>query len=232
MNLENQVKDFYSKIKFPGPYTIDNFDYYNNGYTNKFLSMYERAIQDKENILDIGCGTGFITNYLAYKYPSKKFYGVDFSDSIDYAKEFSKKHKLKNVVYEKKNFFDFNKRKKYDCIISNGVIHHMPMYEDAIIKIKSMLSQEGTLVLGVYNKFGKIAKKIINVKYRSELLRKDQEEAPFETSFSNKEVIGYFSDFDVIEIYPSKKNNFVDLKNILNYRNGGLTIYRFKRSST
>ena len=226
---EQQVREFYSEIKFPGPYDIDDFLFYDHGYTNNFLNVYDQAIQNSTTILDVGCGTGFLTNYFSYKYPNKKFVGIDFSDSINYAMDFAKTHQISNVNYTKINFFDSATDKKYDCIISNGVIHHMPLYENAIHRIKNMLTDQGVLVLGVYNKFGKLVKKFMNVTYRSELLRRDQEEAPFEMSFSNSEFIDHFPEFDTVEIYPSWNNRFTDIRNLLNYNNGGLTIYRFQR---
>lgn len=226
---EQQIKDFYSKIKFPGPYNIQDFDVYDQGYTNNFVEQYNNAIMNSKNILDVGCGTGFLTNYFAYKYPDKKFEGIDFSDSIDFAENFSIEHKLKNVTYTKTNFLDVKSDVRYDCIISNGVIHHIPLYEKAIQNIKNILTEDGVLVLGVYNKFGKLAKKFFSITYASELLRVDQEEVPFEISFTNKDFLGYFTEFDVEQIYPSVKNKFTDIKNLFNYKNGGLTIYRLSR---
>ena len=226
--LSVKVKDFYSNLKFPGPYSLEDFCYYQKGYRNEFINVYEKGVQDRAFVLDVGCGTGFITNYLAYMYPRTKFVGVDFSDSIDYAQYFIKKYKLKNVSYYKQDFLNFNQG-TYDCIISNGVLHHIPEYETAMLKIKNMLTDDGKLILGVYNTYGKLAKKFITVKYKTEMLRKDQEEVPFEISFSNGEFLRYFSDFNVDEIYPSLDNRFVNARNLLNYKNGGLTIYRLDR---
>ena len=228
MSYAGKVKDFYSNLKFPGPYSLEDFSYYQKGYSNEFINVYEKGVQDKAFVLDVGCGTGFITNYLAYMYPRTKFVGVDFSDSIDYAQSFSKKYKLKNVSYYKQDFLNFNQG-PYDCIISNGVLHHIPEYETAMLNIKNMLTDDGKLILGVYNTYGKLAKKFITVKYKTEMLRKDQEEVPFEISFSNGEFLRYFSKFNVDKIYPSLDNRFVNARNLLNYKNGGLTIYRLDR---
>jgi 2-polyprenyl-3-methyl-5-hydroxy-6-metoxy-1,4-benzoquinol methylase len=231
-SVEQEVEDFYTELKFPGPYALEDFDYYNQGYTNNFLSMYDQAIQGSQNVLDVGCGSGFITNYLAYRHPNTKFHGIDFCGSVEYAQEFSQTHGFTNVTYQRDNFLYTTDHKKYDCIISNGVIHHMPLYSSAISKIKNMLTPNGTLVLGVYNKYGKLAKKFFNLSYRSELLRKDQEEAPFETSFSHSELINYFPDYNIVKVHPSLNNKLVDFKNLTNHHNGGLTIYWLKRTAT
>jgi 2-polyprenyl-3-methyl-5-hydroxy-6-metoxy-1,4-benzoquinol methylase len=228
-DVASQVRKFYGEIKFPGLYTIDELAFYKDSISNDFLSIYNNGIQGCTRILDVGCGTGFITNLLAIKNPSTIIDAVDFSDSIEFAIEFSREYAISNVTYYKEDFFKFKSFEQYDCIICNGVLHHMPEHDTAIEKIKSMITPEGKLVLGVYNRFGKAVKKIIPVTYRSELLRADQEDTPYEVNFSNQEFLNYFPEFSVNTIYPSLNNRLVDISNLLNYNNGGLTVYNLTR---
>jgi len=225
----SQVQNFYSEIKFPGLYSLDDLNFYRDSIHNNFLSVYNDGVQGCSQVLDVGCGTGFITNLLAIKNSKIKFDAVDFSDSIDYARRFGVKNKIKNVNYFKEDFFNFYSEQKYDCIVCNGVIHHMPDYKIAIEKIKNMIKPNGKLILGVYNSYGKTVKKLVPVKYRSELLRTDQEDVPYEVSFTNDEFLNYFPEFTVNVIYPSISNHFVDMRNLLNYKNGGLTIYNLTK---
>lgn len=231
MNIETQVKNFYSTIKFPGLYSFDNLKFYQEKIDNNFLSMYDTGIQDSQTILDIGCGTGFITNLLAVRNPNIKIDAVDFCDSIEFARKFSKEHNIANVTYYKEDFFKFDSTEKYDCIVCNGVLHHMPLYQNAIRKIKTIITPTGKLILGVYNRYGKTIKKVLPITYRSELLKIDQEDTPYEVSFSNKEFLSYFLDFKINAVYPSFNKQFVDLRNLLNYKNGGLTVYNLERKT-
>jgi hypothetical protein len=41
----------------------------------------------------------FIVNFLARRHPNIQFHAIDFSDSIDYAIDFSNKHNIKNIKY-------------------------------------------------------------------------------------------------------------------------------------
>ena len=228
-DLASQIQTFYSKIKFPGLYDLEDLNFYQEGIDNKFLSIYNTGIQGSKRILDIGCGTGFITNLLAIKNPDIVIDAVDFSDSVDFAQQFSVKNKIKNVTYYKEDFFKFVPTYQYDCVICNGVLHHMPEFKDAIDKIKTLIVPSGKLILGVYNYYGKSFKKLLPVTYRSELLRMYQEDVPYEINFTNKEFLNYFKKFKIDTIYPSVNNHLVDIANLINYKNGGLTIYNLTR---
>jgi 2-polyprenyl-3-methyl-5-hydroxy-6-metoxy-1,4-benzoquinol methylase len=230
-DIASQVRKFYGDIKFPGLYTINDLDFYQENIHNDFLSSYNNGVKNCTTVLDVGCGTGFITNLLAIKNPNLKIDAIDFSDSIEFANEFSKLNNITNITYYKEDFFNFKTDQQYDCIICNGVLHHMPEYENAINKFKNMIAPNGKLILGVYNRLGKTVKKVIPVTYRSELLRADQEDVPYETNFSNKEFLNYFLDFNIDSIHPSFNNQLVDLSNLLNYKNGGLTVYSLTRKT-
>lgn len=219
-----EVKEFYSNIKFPGAYTICDIKFYKN-YKNNFLEPYINGTKFSKNVLDIGCGTGFITNLLAFRYPHLKIDAIDFSDSIDVAINFSKQHNLKNVKYHKVDFFDYSTHVKYDTIISNGVLHHMPDYIDAFKKIQKLSPNK--IIIGLYNRYGKILNKY--VKFRSQLLHDDQLCVPYEVSFYHNQVLELLQDYECQNVYPSVCNKFVNLSNLFNRNNGGLTVYTFSQ---
>jgi len=231
MSVESQIQAFYGKIKFPGPYTIDDFEIYNDGLFNPFLNQYEKGIKDFKNILDIGCGSGMIVNLLAYRNPDIQFDALDFSDSIDYAIEFKTKHNIQNVNFHKVNFFKYVTQNKYDCIICNGVLHHMPEYTKAVTQLNQLLKENGQLVVGLYNPYGKLAKKFFPVNYVNQTLFLDQEHVPFELTFNYRQVKELFNQYKLVDVYPSIAKKFVDFTNLFNYTNGGLTIYTFKKST-
>ena len=159
----------------------------------------------------------------------KQFYQHRLSDSIDYAKDFATKNKIKNVRWVKKDFLKFESEKKYDVIICCGVLHHIPEYEQALVKMKSLLKPGGKLVLAVYNKYGKILKKLSTVKYHSPILYEDQENNPFELSFDHKSVLNMCDDLAFNLVEPSWHNKFVNPLALFNSENGGLALYVFTK---
>ena len=85
-------------------------------------------------------------------------------------------------------------------------------------------------MVGLYNPWGKLAKKVIKPAYINDILYQDQEMVPFELTFLCNEVKSLFSQYRLINVYPSIGNRFVDFLNLLNYNNGGLTIYTFQKN--
>ena len=217
----------YFRIEFPDLYTIDDVKFYDTGIYNPYLKNLNMSVKDCRSVLDIGCGSGFITNILARQNPNTMFTAIDFSDSIDYARKFTKENRTQNIVYYKQNFLDWKPTHTYDLVICNGVLHHIPKYKKAVKKIKEI--DPNKLSIGIYNPYGKLAKKFFPVNYRTKVLYIDQEECPFEMTFSDKEIRSMFSEYHLESVYPSLNNRLVDFRNIFNYNNGGLTLYTWRK---
>lgn len=219
----NEVKEFYSQLQFPGTYTIADLEFYDEIVCNNYLKIFDEAVSKSTAVLDIGCGSGFIINFLARRYPNVIFDAVDFSDSINFAKQFSKSHCINNINYYKEDFLTWNADKTYDLVLSNGVLHHIPEYQRAVDKIYKLATDK--VIIGIYNKYGKLLKRISKVQYASDVLYIDQEHCPFEVSFTDKEFKKLFDTFDILEVYPSFQNKLINFINLFNAKNGGLTVY-------
>jgi SAM-dependent methyltransferase len=221
------IKAFYSNLKFPGPYTIEDLEFYDTTVCNKYLAIFDKHTAGASTVLDVGCGSGFIVNFLARRYPNIQFHAIDFGDGIDYAIQFSKTHKIKNIKYVKEDFLDWDTPVVYDTVICTGVLHHIPKYKVALEKLKTLVKDK--LILGVYNPYGKLLKNFLKVKYNNSILYSDQEECPFELAFKHKDVKMMLNNFSLETVHPSYNNFGVDFNNLFNYKNGGLTVYVFKR---
>ena len=214
----DQVKDFYNKHPFPGPYTAKSVKEYTG--QNRYISFISDAIMHSRRVLDAGCGTGFISNYLANTYPTKNFTGVDFADSMDHALKIKDELNLPNLKFIKQDLTRFETDLSFDTIICQGVLHHIPDYEQTLSRLKGMLSSKGLFIIGLYHPWGKTLQKWMPNNYHSQTLEVDQEHHPFELSFWGGEVKDMFTGYKFIASHPGV---------FLNWRNGGLTTYIFRK---
>jgi 2-polyprenyl-3-methyl-5-hydroxy-6-metoxy-1,4-benzoquinol methylase len=229
--ITEKIKKFYSNLHFPGRYSWEDLKFYEEqGIHNIYLREINSVMRNDISILDVGCGTGLVSNLFADKYKNSKFTAIDFSDSIDYASNFAKINSIKNVNWVKQDFLQFETEQQYDIIICCGVLHHIPQYDHALTKIKSLLKPGGKLVLAVYNPWGKILKQFFKINYNCDILYQDQENNPFELSFSNRQVHDMCEDLKFHKSAPSISNHFVDLLALNNSENGGLVLYIFSKT--
>jgi len=214
---KQDIKAFYDRIAFPGKYNAsDIINYYNQ---NRYLKFIEKYIVGNSTILDAGCGTGFVTNNFAFRNRSIHFTAVDFAKSIDWAKDVSKEIGLRNTKFVKSDLNDFAGA-KYEVVMCQGVLHHIPSYEKVLSNLQSMVHAEGLFIIGLYHPWGKRLQKLLPTRYESKVLEEDQEDNPYEISFTKKQVVNMFRGYKLIDSYPSA---------FLNWRNGGLTVYVFRK---
>lgn len=224
------IKQFYSDLNFPGRYSFDDIKFYEiEGIYNLYLKEIDKNLTDGIDVLDVGCGTGLVSNLFATRYNSN-FTAVDFSNSIDYAKDFAKKYNINNVNWIKEDFLEFESKKQFDVIICCGVLHHIPKYEFALEKMKTLLKPNGKLLLALYNPWGKILKRFVRLKYHNSILYNDQENNPYELSFDYNKVLSMCNDLKFCSIQPSWNNKLVNLHAFFNSHNGGLALYVFEKA--
>ncbi|MDI6645290.1 MAG: class I SAM-dependent methyltransferase [Methanobacteriaceae archaeon] len=95
-------------------------------------------------ILDLGAGTGLLSQYLQKKYPEGKFILIDLSeDMLSIAK---KRFKGKqNFEYISNNYLTYNFEKSFDLIVSSLSIHHLTDQEKFQLyqKVYNLLNKDG-----------------------------------------------------------------------------------------
>ena len=187
------------------------------------------------DILEFGCGTGWLTNSIYYHY-GKKVKGIDYTlKAIEIAKNVSRKIKTKNI-FESCNLFDYEDQKKYDLVISIGCLHHTNDCKAAFNKICSYVKKGGYVYLGLYhlysripmlnylrdqvfwygNEYGYNVFKRMNLDMESPEQSyswfRDQVLHPQETQHTLKEVISWLNESS-FELVSTSINNYQNLKN-------------------
>lgn len=224
MNKYDEISQFYSDLEFPGRYTKEDLNYYRDKINNVYLKGIDENLSGNQ-ILDIGSGTGLITNLFAQRYTNSTFTAVDISNSIEFGKKFAKENNINNTTWIQENFLTYNPAQKFDTIICQGVLHHIPDWPIALEKIKNLLNPGGILLLGVYHPVAKFLQKIFHGKYQSSILECDQFQNPYETAFTQYKITKLAKPMTLLNKYPSR---------VLTFRSsfiasGGLMLYVFKR---
>jgi len=113
-----------------------------------------------KNLLEIGCGPGWMTNSTANNY-KKRVLGVDFNPhAIERAEAVANELELKSK-FRCDDLFKFSENKRaedecFDLIISLGVLHHTNNCLGAIKAIcKNLLGKDGYFFIGLYHEYGR-----------------------------------------------------------------------------
>ena len=243
----NKVSNFYKESPFPNyKDTDDKSTIIEKGDRNPLAAQFKKFIGYKKKVLEVGCGTGQLSNYFSIG-TNNEVFGLDPTiESLLLANNFSKKNKIENINFINADIFDdVLKKNIFDFIWCNGVLHHTKdPYGAFKILIKS-LKKNGYVLIGLYNKYGrartlfrKYIFKIFGKKFLSVLdptLRnlkldenertawiRDQYNHPIESLHTLDEVLNWFKNhnIDFISSIPSSDFDY-NYKNLFEKKSPG-----------
>ena len=152
-----KVTEFYDEKPFPNYKDDDNkHTLLEKGDKNFLANQFKKFIGYKKNVLEVGCGTGQLSNYFAIG-TNNNIIGLDPTKaSLNLAKEFADNNKISNIKFVNADIFDdVLSDNFFHFIWTNGVLHHTKdPYGAFKILIKS-LKKEGYVLVGLYNKLGR-----------------------------------------------------------------------------
>ena len=142
MCLANFYNRYHKKNKaYNKVISLNNFTYF---YLLKLLNSSQ--VVSKKSFLDVGCGVGAISLYLASQ--GKEVVGIDVSSrAIDIANQAKEANKFSNVRFVLNSAEKFVPGRKFEVILLIEVIEHIKDDEGLLEKIFSWLKEEGYLVL-------------------------------------------------------------------------------------
>jgi carbamoyltransferase len=155
-NVTELVKQFYEQTPFPDYEDLDN----RRALIEKAREgMFARLLNDQipydARVVEIGCGTGQLTNFLAIAHRS--VLGVDIClNSLRLAQRFKAEHGIECAAFAQMNLFrPALKDGFFDFVISNGVLHHTSACRDAFKRISRLAKPGGYVVVSLYNAFSR-----------------------------------------------------------------------------
>ncbi len=125
---------------------------------------------DPDHILDVGCGTGKVTERLAERYPDASILGIDSSRSaIAKARtEHSPEHLDIEYKHEKiEKYCPDDEIGRYDLIFSNTAMHWVEGQHEAYANLRKLIDADGLLAVhqgheGTYKELHQVAVEVLN----------------------------------------------------------------------
>ena len=119
----------------------------------KMMESYlERAkIEDGQTILDLGCGWGSLSLFLAERFPNSNIYSVSNSnDQIEHIRNIAKEKNLGNLYPEVQDVNSLTLNQQFDRVVSIEMFEHMRNYEALLQKVKQHLKPDGLLFIHIF----------------------------------------------------------------------------------
>jgi len=196
---------------------------------NHYLLRKNISFNEKDLIVDLGCGPGNISEKLAIKWPNTEVVGIDGSKEMilraEYNKEIStNKKKLKNLRYVCSDIKDikltnFLLKKEISLLVSNSLIHHITHLKDFFNTIRSLSSN-------ITVNFHKDLKRPLDEKSALELksqcsnkyneILTDDYYASLRASYTFKELKNFIleNDLSSLEVFEDGKNYLIVYGNV------------------
>ena len=113
-------------------------------FVSRLVIDFANKISHGGSILEIGCGSGFLTKYLC----ERNFWvtGIDFAESmIELAKS---QQEMNNASFVVTDFFDYETSQKFDGVLAWDSFFHFPKerQESIYTKVGSLLNSGGFLL--------------------------------------------------------------------------------------
>ena len=121
-----------------------------------FFILYEQVslfVPKKGRVLDLGCGYGFLSIFLALDSAERQVLGIDPSQQRIKAIGLSVLALPENVVFKNAEI-ETLKSAQFDCVIMEQALHHIPksQQQDVLHSIHKLLRDGGNFILRENNK--------------------------------------------------------------------------------
>src|SRR5438128_8875781 len=151
------VRRFYERAPFPGYPPRDNLHALRaRAERSAFVRLIDRAIPGDARVVEIGCGTGQMSLYLARA--DRVVISADLTRaSLTLGAAAARRFGLDQVQFVETDLhYPGMRAGAFDVVYSSGVLHHTPDPSAAFARIVRLARPGGMIVLGVYNAFARI----------------------------------------------------------------------------
>lgn len=157
-DVTDMVKAFYEQTPFPNYDDLDSRESFSvKARRGVFARLLDQQLARPALVLEAGCGTGQLSNFLGMGW-GRKVIGADLClNSLRLAKSFRDRCSIENAHFVQMNLFrpPFPDA-TFDLVISNGVLHHTSDPEGGFHAIARKLKPGGCVIIGLYNWLGRL----------------------------------------------------------------------------
>ena len=156
-DVTQNIKNFYEENPFPNYDGLESAsDLISKAERSLFARMLNEQIPFGAKVLEVGCGTGQMSNFLGIS--SRQVFGVDMCiNSLKLAKNFKVKNDIQNTGFYQMNLFrPAFKEESFHVVICNGVLHHTSNPRLGFETIAKLVKRGGFILVGLYNSFGRM----------------------------------------------------------------------------
>ena len=115
------------------------------------LTVKRAQIDDGMSILELGCGWGSLTLFMAAKFPKSRIVGVSNSSTQkEHILREAKKRGLSNVSIITADMNDFMIDERFDRVVSVEMFEHMRNYAKLLEKVSRFLKDDGKLFVHIF----------------------------------------------------------------------------------
>jgi cyclopropane-fatty-acyl-phospholipid synthase len=115
------------------------------------LTCERAGLQDGQHVLELGCGWGSLSLFMAAKFPKSSFVVVSNSKTQKiYIDEEAKKRHISNLEVRTININNFSIEQKFDRVVSVEMFEHMRNYQKLMKLVADALKPDGKLFVHIF----------------------------------------------------------------------------------
>ena len=167
-NTTLAVSDFYSKAPFPNYQGLENkLSLAQIIKKNEFLDDLKKYIGFNKSIIEVGSGTSQLSLAMAIGTNNLVVAMDPTRESLRLGKIFADKNNIKNVIFLNSDIFDDEVQDNFfDIVWCSGVLHHTEDSKKGFEIISRWLKKDGLIIIGVYNKIGRLRTNFRQIIYK------------------------------------------------------------------
>lgn len=167
-NVTEIIKSFYEDNPFPGYEGMDSDqNLRHKAEKGIFARLLDEQIPHGARILEVGCGTGQLSNFLGLTWGRTIFATDVCLNSLKIGNDFKQRNDIQNVAFIQMNLFrSVFKPDSFDVVICNGMLHHTAEPFTGFKALVEVAKKGGFIIIGLYNTWGRIPTDIRRVIFK------------------------------------------------------------------